>query len=228
MMASSGDICDFEPDTYTAAQDVTLHGISSGLLVTGIGYVNWTCTDTIGKPVTLCIHAIHIPGLAIQLLSLQQLITELTSSHTNSFIGRPKGMIIIYCNKVIRFPYNTHTHLPMCKTNPGIEHFTTYCTHLNALSTNICPTPFYLHVCNAYPGPPLAAVSQALHSVHASGSPELTNPPVDSLIPVLTAALSKPQCDLLCIHYHFGHIGFCEIQAWACNGLYAIPQSLAT
>jgi len=64
-MASSCDICDFEPDTYTAAQNVTLHGITSGLTVAGIGYVNWTFTDTHGSLVTMRIHAIHVPGLSV-------------------------------------------------------------------------------------------------------------------------------------------------------------------
>jgi len=73
-MASSGDLCNFKPDTYTAVQNIMLHGITSRLSVTGIGYVNWTFSDTHGKPITMHVHAIHVPGLVIQLLSLQQLV----------------------------------------------------------------------------------------------------------------------------------------------------------
>jgi len=39
-IAASGNLNDFEPSLYTAAQNVTLHGIFPSLQVAGISYVN--------------------------------------------------------------------------------------------------------------------------------------------------------------------------------------------
>jgi len=197
-MASSCDICDFEPDTYTATQNVTLHGITSSLTVAGIGYVNWTFTDTHGSPVTMRIHAIHVPGLSVQLLSPQQLITENPSQPNNSFVGGPNGMIIVYDNKIIHFPYDPKNRLPMRKTEPGVQRYASFCARIENLPTDIQPTPFYVHAYNAY------TVSQETNESDGTPNHEEDNTEqddTDSSLPPEPPGLSKTQRDLLRLHH---------------------------
>jgi len=72
-IAATGDIDDFKPSSYTAAQNITLCGISAGLTVAGIENLNWTFHNHKNEWVTLHLHAIHVPGLHICLLLPQQI-----------------------------------------------------------------------------------------------------------------------------------------------------------
>jgi len=64
-ITATRDIDDFKPSSYTAAQNVTLHGISAGLTIAGIGYLNWTFHNHKNEPVTLHLHTIHVSGLPV-------------------------------------------------------------------------------------------------------------------------------------------------------------------
>jgi len=59
-------------------------------------------------------------------------------------------MIIVYNTQVIHFPYDPKNCLPMQKTEPGVEQFTSFCAHLNNTPVDNHPTQFYIHAYNAY------------------------------------------------------------------------------
>jgi len=94
-IASTSDINDFKLSSYTAAQNITLCGISAGLTIVGIGYLNWTFHNHKNEPDTLCLHAIHIPGLNIWLFLPQQVVSTTSSDNSSSYIGGPSGLTLI-------------------------------------------------------------------------------------------------------------------------------------
>jgi len=110
-IAATGDINDFKPSSYTATQNVTLRGISAGLSVAGIGYLNWAFHDHKNEPVMLCLHAIHVPGLHVQLLPPQQIVSTTSSDNSNSYIGGSSGLTLIYNKHHILFSYDPQTNL---------------------------------------------------------------------------------------------------------------------
>jgi len=226
-MVSSCNICDFKPETYTAAQNVTLHGISSGLTIAGIGYVNWTFIDTQELPMTMCIYAIYIPSLVIWLLSLQQLITKNPSHQSNSFVGGQNGMIIIYNKKVIHFPCNPKKCLPMQKTEPGIQQFASFCACINNIPVYNHLTQFYIHAYNACTITQDTAASDEFPAPSNPDSDDDAQEAYNSSLLPKTTGLSKTQCNLLWLHHHFGHIGFSITQDWACNWQFELSKSLA-
>jgi len=120
-IAASGDLDDFEPATYTAAQNVTLQGISAGLSVAGIGYVNWTFFDQQNKPVTMRLHAIHVPGLAVHLLPPQQIVSSTSPNCRNSYIRGSTSLTYW-----IHFPDDQQTNLPTQHTIPRAQWFTSF------------------------------------------------------------------------------------------------------
>jgi len=209
-IAASGDLNDFEPSSYTAAQNVTLRGISAGLEVAGIGYINWTFTDQHNKPVTMRLHAIHVPGLAVRLLPLQQIVSTHSANCNNSFIGGPNGITLIYNNHEILFSYDHHTNLPTRNTVPGALRFTSFTEQLT-LAPPPGSTAYYAQAwVHAYAGALISTQSEHTNN---------TTP--------IPSNLTSAQCELLCAHYCFGHINFSKLQQWAKQGLCDLQPNLA-
>jgi len=209
-IAASGDLDNFEPLSYTAAQNVTLHGISAGLKVAGIGYDNWTFTDQQNKPVTMRLHAIHVPGLAVHLLPPQQIVSTPSANCNNSFIGGPTGITLIYNNHEILFSYDHHTNLPTRHTVPGALRFTSF-TEQPTLAPPPGSTAYYAQAwIHAYAG--------ALISTQSEHTNDTTPIPSN---------LMSAQLELLRAHYQFGHINFSELQQWAKQGLCGLQPNLA-
>jgi len=100
-------------------------------------------------------------------------------------------MIIVYNNKVIHFPYNPKNHLPMQKTEPGIQCFASFCTHINNAPTDDQPTPNYIYAYKAY---------MVIQDSNASDDPSTPSDPAsddkaqedpDLMQPPKTTGLSK-------------------------------------
>jgi len=87
----------------------------------------------ISKPVTMHLHAMHVPGLAILLLPLQQIISTHSTQCSNSFIGGPNRITLIYSNNEILFSYDYHTDLPTWHTMSGAHGV------LLMLASSFCP-----------------------------------------------------------------------------------------
>jgi len=146
------DINYFELNTYTTSHQCMLTRISSGLNIVCSGFVDWTFPNTNGKPVTLCLHVIHVPNIPMCLLLPQQIMVVPHQSHDkNHYLGTPTGLVLVYDGHLIHFLYNEASHLPVLKTMPGTQHYFAFCAQINSSYTSTAhPTPFYAQAFRAY------------------------------------------------------------------------------
>jgi len=173
----------------------------------------------------LCLHAVHVPDIPMCLLSPQQIMSTPHQSHDkNHYIGTPTRLVLVYDGRLIHFPYNEALHLPVLKTTPGAQCYFAFCAQIKSSYMGIaCPTPFYAQAFQA----------STAHAPRVRFDPSLDPDLPDDQAhhmdtPVFqdTTSLSTARWDLLHAHHHFGHVGFCDIQQWAREGKYGLPQSL--
>ena len=116
---------DFIHGTY-AIDTTTVNGIGSGLQAIGIGDAEWTFEDTNGSPITIRLRCLHVPDIPTRLLSPQQLAKEgIHNRPTNgAWIG--KTAHVCYEGRLINFPLDRATNLPMRKLKAGCNRYEAY------------------------------------------------------------------------------------------------------
>jgi len=83
---------------------ISTHSLKSAVVWTLFcsGFVNWTFPNTNGKPVMLHLHAVHVPGIPMHLLSPQQIMATPHQSHNkNHYLGTPTGLVLVYDGHLI-------------------------------------------------------------------------------------------------------------------------------